>query len=783
MAPDTTPLLRTATFFLMAIAYAAVEVACDSNGRPSPFGVAFGIGIFAVAILVSRFVPSAAGQRHFPRWMTLALALLLLAPLVLEPVLRQVTGNGQPLELQMVSGLRALGVGLAAFAAWPLCLRLAGVVSLFLMLFVTAMGDQKPIPWLLAAYAGAGSLWLMLVYSSHTRHVTAAQTGLHAATVIERVRLRFPWWEIVLLIVLAVAALSLTVIGPKRVSVVLWELMPTSGGTGVTDPFARFGIGDGPEETAGDNARAAGMVETDKMIEDNKNALIDAVSDMYGPPHKPREDQERMVAAGKVDVIQFHGKLPDNRRPSRDFDTSRKGPKSDKKLESQKARAVFEVEGRTPLHIRLVVYETYDATAARWTEARKPASKLIEAEGGDWMRVGHVKQSAGWYLEDERHRLKVADMKANLVPTPALLTRFRIHKVERPDYYEWDYEGVLALAGRKRTPPGVVVSTDCRTLDPQRLPEAAFASVGTAGGSAPALGEVPDAFRPEIDRIAREWAGDKSRGWPQVEAILLKLRSEYTLDRTASAPADHRAPVLWFLTESRCGPDYLFATATALLLRSLGYQTRVCLGYYAAPDAYDPETAHTPVRGSDLHFWPEVLLRDGQWLVVEPTPGYDVLGPRLPWTERAWLALQAVGLWAVRNAFALTAVLLASAAVIGKRRAILDALFVLLWWLFPGRSWRETVFGCLRLIERRCRWQRCGRTHGQTLAAWAASLQRGAPEDVKLAELVRLGEWAAYAPDLPPPLPPEAIRSVCRRVIESWTLNRLNQLTWQGGAA
>ncbi len=583
--------------------------------------------------------------------------------------------------------------------------------------------------------------------------------------------------------VLAVAALSLTVIGPKRVAFTLWELMPTSGGTGNTDPFARFGIGDGPEEVAGDNARAAGMVESDKMIEDNKNGLIDAVSDMYGRPHKPREDQERMVAGGKVDVIQFHGKLPDNRRPSRDFDTSRKGPKSDKKLLSQKARAVFEVEGRTPLHVRLVAYETYDPAAARWIEARKPASKLIEAEGGDWMRVGHVKESAGWYLKDERHRLKVADLKANLVPTPSLLIRFRINKVDRPDYYEWDYVGVLALAGRKRTPPGVVVSTDCRTLDPHRLPESAFAAVGTPGGSAPALGEVPDALRPEIDRIAREWASDKPRGWPQVDVVLTKLRAEYTHDRTAAPPPDHPAPVVWFLTESRRGPDYLFATAAALLLCSLGHPARVCLGYYADPDAYDPETAHTPVRVSDLHTWPEVLLRDGQWLVVEPTPGYDVLSPRLPWAERAWLALQAIGRWAVQNAFALTAILIASAAVIWKRQAILDALFVRLWRWFPGRSWREVVFGCLRLIERRCRWQRCGRTHEQTLAAWAASLQRGAPEDVELAELVRLSECAAYAPDLPAPLPPEDIRSVCRRAIESWTLNRLNQRTRQRGAA
>ena len=114
-----------------------------------------------------------------------------------------------------------------------------------------------------------------------------------------------------------------------------------------------------------------------------------------------------------------------------------------------------------------------------------------------------------------------------------MLTRFRINKVDKPDYYEWDYDGVLALAGRRKTPPGVIVTTDCRTVDPRRLPEEAFGRTGANGGSTPVLGEVPEALRPEIERLAREWAGDRPRGWPQVEAVLTKLRTEYAHDRDA----------------------------------------------------------------------------------------------------------------------------------------------------------------------------------------------------------------------------------------------------------
>jgi hypothetical protein len=145
---------------------------------------------------------------------------------------------------------------------------------------------------------------------------------------------RVPWVGLSLLSLALAVALAVAVIGPRRAA--LGEWLPTSGGTGDTDPFARYG--GGPEETAGENARVAGMVETDRMIEDNKNSLIDAISDMYGPPHRPPKEQERMVAAGKADMIENHGKLPDNRRPSRDFDTARKGPKNAKKPGSQKAR-------------------------------------------------------------------------------------------------------------------------------------------------------------------------------------------------------------------------------------------------------------------------------------------------------------------------------------------------------------------------------------------------------------------------------------------------------------
>ncbi len=759
MVPEMSRTVRRVAFLLVVLSAMATEIAAiDTRPVAASLGMA-SVGI-VVAILAGWFlrVPTDA-RSHPPKWVFLILFGLATAPFGIEPLRREWSGDGNAFELQMVFGLRNVGLGLAVCSGWFLCLRLACVVSLFLILFAAAMSNHPAVMVILGMYTIVGSIWLMIVHWTGLKAVFVAPERSVAVEILSE-RQRTPWYGLVLLLIAVACGVSLAVVGPKRAAYALGELMPTSGGTGDTDPFARYGVGDGPEETAGDDAKAAGMVETDKMIEDNKNSLIDAVNDMYGAPHKPPKYQERMVAAGKVDVIEFHGKLPDNRRPSRDFDTARKGPKGDKKPESHKARGLFEVEGRTPLHVRLVAYERYDADAKRWIESTKPGSKLLEPEGGDWMRVGHFKDAAGWYRNDERHKLKAADLKENLVPTPTLLTRFRINKVDKPEYYEWDFEGVLALAGRKRTPPGVVITTDCRTLDPVRLPEAAFARTG---GMPAILGDIPTSIRPQIEQLARAWAGDYPRGWPQIDAILTKFRSEYALDRTAAPPLDHPAPVLWFLTESHTGPDYLFATSAAMLLRSLDYSTRMCMGYYAAPEAYDVETAHTPVKNTDLHMWAEVRLYDGQWLVVEATPGYGVLAPNLPLSERVWNALSALGHWASRHLVALSIAVVVLTFVWFRRREWMDAIAVRLWVWFPGQTWREQIRRTVRVLERRGRWAGVPRSERQTVCAWLQN------EDANLARLTRMAEWAAYAPDVLPPWPENDVTNVCRRVLQEWT--------------
>lgn len=760
MAVDPDRPARRATFVLMAIAYASCEVAAYPDGVPRPFGVAFGLVLFALAIVASYFVPRPRPGQAFPRAAMAVLAACLGTPVLVEPALRAITGNGLPLELQMVNGLRNAGLALAALAAWPRARKLAGVVALFLALFASAMGDQPAIPYLLAAFAVIGGVWLVLNYWADRIEVPVGST----AAIDERVWLRVPIWELGFVGFLLAAAVLVAVLGPRTVSAHLGELLPTSGGTGDYDPFSRGGVNDGPEEMAGDNATTAGMVDSDKMIESQQDSLIDAVSDTYGPPHKPRKNQERMVAAGFAEVRQSHD-TAENKRPSRDFDTGRKGPSSARKAEGREARALFEVEGRTPIHVRAAAFDLYDSAGGYWHEAAKPHARLLEAVGNDWMEI-RGKTKPAWYAADDRHVLKVADLPENLVPTPSLTARVRIRRVDKEHYYDWDYDGVLALAGRKKTPSGTVVYADSRTVDPSAMPADGFAR----GDSATRVGAVPPDLDAPLRCLAREWAGDRPRGWRQIEAVLERLRADFVLDPTAVAPKDHPAPVLWFLTESHRGPDYLFATSATLLLRSLGYSTRFCVGFYANPEAFDPISRHTPVRATDLHAWPEVLLTDSNWLPIEPTPGYSVLPPLAPWQDQLAAAGLAVLDWVERRMWILAASVVALSLAVWYRRRLQDAAFTLAWRLRPGRTWETAALRTLRLLERRAVLAGVGRSDSETLRDWA----RRVASDESLEAAVGWAERAAYAPNLAPPgdLPVEF-----RDAVRAWPLARFQKLT------
>ena len=135
----------------------------------------------------------------------------------------------------------------------------------------------------------------------------------------------------------------------------------------------------------------------------------------------------------------------------------------------------------------------------------------------------------------------------------------------------------------------------------------------------------PDLDVERIRRIAANWTEGADTPLDQLLALQDRLRGfRYNLYVEDKASSDY---LTRFLTRTREGYCQQFATAFAVLARTLGFSTRVSVGFLpGSPSPSDP-TQFT-VLGTDAHAWPEVYFRDSGWIAFEPTPRDD--GEALP---------------------------------------------------------------------------------------------------------------------------------------------------------
>ncbi len=133
---------------------------------------------------------------------------------------------------------------------------------------------------------------------------------------------------------------------------------------------------------------------------------------------------------------------------------------------------------------------------------------------------------------------------------------------------------------------------------------------------------------PTIDGIrglAEQWTRGADTVFQRVIAIQRRLTdpSQFTYDQAVPA-RDDSFTLLDFLTNTHAGFCQQFASAMAVMLRTLGIPARVAVGFTTAQSV-------AAGRGSDLatyavttdqaHSWVEVYFPKYGWLPFEPTPG------------------------------------------------------------------------------------------------------------------------------------------------------------------
>ncbi|MDX1931574.1 MAG: transglutaminase domain-containing protein, partial [Capsulimonadales bacterium] len=566
-----------------------------------------------------------------------------------------------------------------------------------------------------------------------------------------------------------------------------------SGGSKEGDPFGRGGVGDGEGEVgATQKTEDVGFADTDIVIESERRTLFDAVSEILGEPEIPKKKSphHRKATFLAKEILEKPKNQVAAPRSTRGFSLRRGKAKTATKTANREADALLYVTGRTPCHLRMTAYGQFDGEI--WLEERSLGTmEAVTPSNNCWMTVRDqvLPPITGG---TEKHAIKFARLATDRIPTLPNTTAVRIDRLDKPDFYRWAQRDILRL-DVPRVPSGIKAEMRSLSTDYTKLEQAPIypKSVNFLPGDLELPGE--GAVDERVFQLARSWVMDVPYGWAQVHRVIEQLRGHATCDRKARPPRSSDDPIGWFVLNGRRGPDYLFASSAALMLRSLGYRARLVSGFYVSGERYDGRLCHHPVLGEDIHFWVEVLTEareNGQkvWVPFEPTPGYATISPVPGLPERLLTVFNGGQQWVLRHWVPTIAIL--AVAVIGYfgRYLLLDAFWTLHWKWWLNRRPERALSEALRLLERRSRWAGVPRAPGTTPGRHFRALvdYENPDEAARLERFLEQVNRVLYAPSVAMPAPsdhPSATPAIVEaaRAPEFWTLDRFRRAKERSG--
>jgi len=123
---------------------------------------------------------------------------------------------------------------------------------------------------------------------------------------------------------------------------------------------------------------------------------------------------------------------------------------------------------------------------------------------------------------------------------------------------------------------------------------------------------------PRVFKLAAQITSSSQNDYDRAAAIESYLRTHfgYTLQLPKSEVKD---PIANFLFERKQGHCEYFASAMAVMLRTVGIPSRVVNGFRS--DEFNDITGNYVVRAKDAHSWVEAFFPGYGWHTFDPTPG------------------------------------------------------------------------------------------------------------------------------------------------------------------
>jgi protein-glutamine gamma-glutamyltransferase len=662
----------------------------------------------------------------------LCVILTISIPWIANPLAKS-WGNGNGNEIVMLSSLGWGGLAFSLLAKTPRSLSLSVVCSGFLTLFATFISDSRGALWFSLVWGVLCLWWLVNNYWSQV--ATAVAVGVKPA---RTQRILFTSIGIAIFL-LGAALIAGRIPVLKKLQA---ELMPTSGGTTGKDSAARRGVGNGDALVAAKNhATSFGAVETDVFLESEKPSLFDVFSNEFGKPRKKLKRVERAQSLSADNIKKQAGKFTEgNRSPSgSEFSIERELPEERKPTDDLVAEALMFWQGESGAHLVVQRYNHFDGTEWSNQEIESAGrSQTIEStvigEQHWFSNAEPIQTSLSPFIDALPEAIKFTRYRSPIVPTRQGLQLWSIDQIDQADFFKLSADGCLYMPDRSHVPDYTIVRMINSRIDLERLEDRVRdCSPGKSHRKA------RNDCQLEINRLAHFYAGQLPRGWPQVHSIINGLRNNFTADRSSpptqtplppteqkheslSETDPERSAIEQFLQTGH-GPDYVFATAAALMLDHMGYRTRFVTGFYANPRNYVARDREIAVLPSDAHAWLEIDVGHGFWIPLEPTPGYQ----EPAYSASLWFLVKQQR-WALAMWFAVS--LATGLLIYFSRRLLLELLVWLVYPVLLLLNDRVRVSWLARLLDMRLRLAGVPRTKGTVLRTHLKRLQTSLPAEL-----------------------------------------------------
>lgn len=285
-------------------------------------------------------------------------------------------------------------------------------------------------------------------------------------------------------------------------------------------------------------------------------------------------------------------------------------------LDERSAQPLLRYTTTSGVPIPLRLFTTTDFDGREWRRGPRADADALPLDGVLWPGPDDAPGPAD---EAEEVAVRVSDLDQDRLPIPV---EPRSVEVSGRWVYDRRLDEVVAQ-GTSTRDTSYLLRVLPRPLTPDVLREDRSAARAEADE---ALALAESAYLADVAALAQEVVADATTDYDRAVALQSWFRDPTNFRYDTQLPPARTEDAVWDFLTDRTGYCVQFATAMAVMARTLGMPTRLAVGFL--PGRPDPDVrGEYVVTGQQSHAWPEIWFEGAGWVRFEPTPAVQTGAP------------------------------------------------------------------------------------------------------------------------------------------------------------